>query len=68
MARMVIKEGSWEDARAKAKASGIVLTRRTHQKGGYVCYAGKALREALARMAEMKSLPEEGIMINGKIS
>ena len=45
MAHMELNGRSWESARIEAAQMGIVLTKRKHKKGGYVCYASKKLRK-----------------------
>ena len=47
MARIII-HGDLALAREQLKRLGIILTNRRHRKGGYVCYADKQLRQALA--------------------
>ena len=68
MARMLIKPGTtWEQARKDAEEAGIVLTKRTHSKGGYVCFASKKLRESLAQLWTLRQLPEKKLLISGKL-
>lgn len=51
MAYIIIKPGhTWEETRTALAQTGIILTHRPHKKGGFVCYASKALRESLRRL------------------
>ena len=69
MARMIFKNNqTWEQAQLEAERSGIVLTRRPHKKGGYVCYANKQLRESLQLMVQLRQLPQQGYLLAGKIN
>ena len=53
MARIKLKTGvSWEQARDELRMTGIILTHHRHKKGGFVCYASKALRESLKRFMQ----------------
>ena len=47
MARVVIKEEEFEEAREKLAQIGVILYRKKHKKGGYVCRASKKLKEML---------------------
>ena len=65
---MIIQSGTtWEQARADAEKAGIILTKRTHSKGGYVCFASKQLRESLQQVFTLRQLPEKNILISGKL-
>ena len=47
MARVMIEEGKFEEARKLLAQSGIILYRREHRKGGYICRASKKLKAQL---------------------
>ncbi len=47
MARVLIKEEEFEEAREKLALIGVILYRKKHRKGGYVCRASKKLKEKL---------------------
>ena len=65
---MIIQPGTtWEQARVDAQNAGIILTKRTHSKGGYVCFASKQLRQSLLQVLTLRQLPEKDIYICGKI-
>ncbi len=66
MARVII-HGDFEIARQKLQSIGITLTKRTHRKGGFVCYANKQLRQSMARMLALKQLPQNDIFISGAL-
>ena len=44
MARVMIEEGKFEEARKELAKRGIILYNRKHRKGGYVCRASKELK------------------------
>ena len=46
MARIIIEESNFEEARAELAAVGIILYKRPHRKGGYVCRAGRGMLRA----------------------
>ena len=57
MARILLKPGkSWTQARDELRETGIILTRHRHKKGGFVCYANKALRASMAKLINGKEL------------
>ena len=64
MARLLLNGRTWEQARDDARKAGIILTRRPHSKGGYVCRASNELKEALQLQMELRNLPE---FISGKL-
>ena len=67
MARVDIHPKDFEQARIELASIGIILYRREHRKGGYVCRASKTLRESLARVQALKELPQQNIYLHGKI-
>ena len=52
MARVLIKEEEFEEAREKLAQIGVILYRKKHKKGGYVCRASKKLKEMLENERE----------------
>jgi len=66
MARVIIS-GDFEDARKKLNSIGITLTTRPHKKGGFVCYANRALRESISRAIALRELPKDDIYLSGKL-
>ena len=64
MARLLLNGRTWEQARDDAQKAGIILTRRPHRKGGFVCRASKELKEALQLQMNLRDLPE---FISGKL-
>ena len=44
MARVVINEEDFEEARVRLALIGVILYKKKHRKGGYVCRASKKLR------------------------
>ena len=52
MARVLIKEEEFEEAREKLALIGVILYRKKHKKGGYVCRASKKLKEMLENERE----------------
>lgn len=67
MARIEIGTKNFEEARKELASIGIILYRKEHRKGGYVCRANKALREGLIRAMALKNLPQQNIYLHGKI-
>ena len=67
MARAIIDEKNLEAARKQLASIGIILYNKKHRKGGYVCRANKALRESMDRMYALRELPEQDILICGKL-
>ena len=45
MARIDIKEEQFEETRKELALAGIILYKRKHRKGGYVCRASKNLQK-----------------------
>ena len=50
MAHVDINESEFEEARERLAKQGIILYRKKHRKGGYVCRASKKLKEELIKM------------------
>ena len=68
MARMILSQGkSWDEARQDALKVGIILTRRKHRKGGYVCYASAQLRCSLEQLQKLREMPANNILIAGAL-
>jgi len=67
MARIIIEEKDFEAARKELASIGIILYRREHRKGGYVCRAGRRLRESLREVYALRSLPSAGYKISGSL-
>lgn len=67
MARIEIGTKNFEEARKELASIGIILYRKEHRKGGYICRASRTLRESIARTQALKELPKDNIYIHGKI-
>ena len=50
MAHVDINESEFEEARERLAQQGIILYRKKHRKGGYVCRASRKLKEELIKM------------------
>ena len=48
----VLISGNFDEARKELQSIGITLTTRRHKKGGYVCYANKALRLSIEQLLQ----------------
>ncbi len=67
MARVIIDENHFDEAREKLASIGIILYRRKHSKGGYVCRASRTMRESIARVRALKELPKDDLFIHGAL-